>query len=389
MNRETLQSHRFLRQLQRILIRKAIDLFTRIAETEPERYKSMSKMFGNALRIGMLESHKDKVKLAKLLRFESTETNYTSLEEYVERRKEGQKQIYYLCGTGETTSDLARSPFVEKLKARGYEVLLLNLPSDEPMMGALDTFMGMRTQDVAKKGLIYGDEEEDEAERRELAAAEVAYRPLLEWFKKEFSSRVADVILTNRLVTSPCTIVVDNAGWSANMARIMAAQADAADEPMYNILKNLPRVLEINPKSPLMEGLLGRVIELPEADEGSETAEAAELRELAQVLFDTALVRSGFNVADPVSYFERVEALLRREIGVSLSAKADETVRPAPPTADAPLEEAEPKKETEEDEGEEDIFAQFYSDEDKASWANDDKDSWVDFQDFKKARDEL
>ncbi|GMK55180.1 hypothetical protein CspeluHIS016_0202360 [Cutaneotrichosporon spelunceum] len=394
VNRETLQNHRFLKQLQRILIRKALDLFTRIAETEPERYQSMSKMFGNALRIGMLESQKDKVKIAKLLRFESTTTNYTSLEEYVERRKEGQKQIYYLCGTGETTSDLARSPFVEKLKARGYEVLLLNLPSDEPMMGALDMFMGMRTQDVAKKGLIYGDEEADEVERRELAASEIAYRPLLEWFKKEFAPRVADVVLTNRLVTSPCTIVVDNAGWSANMARIMAAQADAADDPMYNVLRNLPRVLEINPKSPLMEGFLSRVIELPEAEDG-ESAEELEMRELAQVLFDTALVRSGFDVADTVSYFERVEALLRREIGVSLSAKADETVRPAPPTADAPLEESESEKTSDEDKDgdEEDIFAQFYSEEDKATWASEANGpgdgEWVDFQDWKKTRDEL
>lgn len=370
-------------------MRKAIDLFTRIAENEPERYEKMSKMFGNALRIGMLESQKDKVKIAKLLRFESTLTNYTSLEEYVERRKEGQSQIYYLAGTGETISDLSRSPFVEKLKARGYEVLLLNLPSDEPMMRALDMFMGMRTQDVAKQGLIYGDEEENEAERRELEAHKIAYRPLLEWFKKEFSPKVADVVLTNRLVSSPCTIVVDNAGWSANMARIMAQQADAVDDPMYNILRNLPRVLEINPKSPLMEGMLERVMELPEADDGSITAEAAELREMALVLFDTALVRSGFNVADPVSYFERVEAMLRRDLGVSLTAKADERVVPAPPKADAPLEEAEPEKQeeetAEEEDEEEDIFAQFYSPEDREA-----ADSWIDFSDFKaKAEKEM
>lgn len=384
VNRETLQNHRFLQQLQRILIRKAIDLFTRIAENEPERYESMSKMYGNALRIGMLESHKDKVKIAKLLRFESTLTNYTSLEGYVERRKEGQKQIYFLAGTGETTADLARSPFVEKLKARGYEVLLLNLPSDEPMMGALDTFMGMRTQDVAKKGLIYGDEEENAAEKREFEAHAIAFRPLIEWLKQQFAPKVADVVLTNRLVTSPCTIVVEHSGWSANMARIMAAQADSADEPMYNVLRNLPRVLEINPKSPLMEGMLERVMELPEADDGSITAEAAELREMAQVLFDTALVRSGFNVADPVSYFERVEAMLRREIGVSTSAKADERVAPAPPTAEAPLEEA--KVEPEVDEEEEDIFAQFYTQDDAQP-----EEEWVDFTDFKTRmeRDEL
>ena len=157
VSRETLQNHRFLQQFQRILIRKAIDLFSRLASDMPEQYQEISKLYGNALRIGMLESSKDKVKLAKLLRFESTQKNFTSLEEvshrsisigpnadsqkYVENRKVGQKQIYYIAGVGEKPEDLARSPFVEKLFARGYEVLLLNLPSDEPMMGALSNFM--------------------------------------------------------------------------------------------------------------------------------------------------------------------------------------------------------------------------------------------------------
>jgi heat shock protein beta len=109
VSRETLQNHRFLQQLQRILVRKAIDLFTRLATDEPEKYKEVSKLYGNALRIGMLESQKDKIKIAKLLRFESTRSDYTSLEEvrhddmvvfvsrwwvqYVDNRKEGQKQV--------------------------------------------------------------------------------------------------------------------------------------------------------------------------------------------------------------------------------------------------------------------------------------------------------
>lgn len=156
----------------------------------------------------MIESLKDKIKIAKLLRFESTRSKYTSLEEYVANRKEGQKQIYFMAGVGEKTEDLARSPFVEKLKARGYEVLLLNLPSDEPMMQSLQNFMGLLTQDVAKKGLIYGDEEEDAAEQRELEAQKIAFRPLTEWLKLTFAGQVSDVVLTNRLVTSPCTIVV-------------------------------------------------------------------------------------------------------------------------------------------------------------------------------------
>lgn len=332
VSRETLQNHRFLKQLQKILIRKAIDLFTRLAENKPDEYREVAKLYGNALRIGMMESDKFKVKLANLLRFESTRTNYTSLAEYVENRKEGQKQIYFMAGVGEKTEDLARSPFVEKLKARGYEILLLNLPSDEPMMGALNNYMGMKVQDVAKKGLLYGDEEEDAAEQRELAQQNIAFKPLIQWLERVFKGQVMDVILTNRLVTSPCTIVVEHHGWSANMARIMASHAGAENDPMYEILKNMPRVLEINPKSPLIEGLLARVLDFPEG-ETDMSADEAELVESARVLFDTALIRSGFSVADPVSYFERVEALLRYNIGVSLSARVDEHVRPAPPTA--------------------------------------------------------
>lgn len=105
------------------------------------------------------------------------------------------------------------------------------------------------------------------------------------------------VVLTNRLVTSPCTIIVDSMGWSANMQRIMAAQAEAENDPMYDMMKNLPKVLEINPKSPLIEGMLERVLDMREG--GAAEMEDRELSETVRVLFDTTLVRSGFSVADP------------------------------------------------------------------------------------------
>ncbi|KAL7423848.1 hypothetical protein Q5752_001432 [Cryptotrichosporon argae] len=335
VSRETLQNHQFLKQLRRILVRKALDLFGRLAESDPARYRDVSKLYGNALRIGMLESEKDKIKIAKLLRFQSTHSDWTSLEEYVANRKEGQKQIYYIAGVGEKAEDLARSPFVEKLKARGYEVLLLSLPSDEPMMGALNYFGGMKTQDVSKKGLVYGDEDEDRQEKKELEAQKIAFRPLIDALKAELGSQVSDVVLTNRLVTSPCTIVVDSHGWSANMARVMAAQAEAEDDPMFELMKNLPRVLEINPKSPLIAGLLDRALD------------GADIADETRVLFDTALVRSGFSVKDPVAYFDRIEALLRRSLGVDLAARADDTVRPAPPTAVGPLPDVDEEAEAE------------------------------------------
>ena len=100
--------------------------------------------------------------------------------------------------------------------------------------------------------------------------------------------------VTNLLI--PCS---DSFGWSANMARIMAAQAEAENDPMFEMMKNLPRVLEINPKSPLIEGLLEHVLELPEETENN--ADTAELREAVKVLVDTTLVRSGFAVSDPTT----------------------------------------------------------------------------------------
>ncbi|RXK36361.1 cation-transporting ATPase [Tremella mesenterica] len=338
VSREQLQNNRFLQQLQRILVRKALDLFTKMATDEPGKYQEVSKLYGNAFRIGLMESAKDKIKLAKLLRFESTRTNYTSLEEA--SRLFPDWKIYYMAGVGEPTEALAGSPFVEKLKARGYEVLLLNLPADEPMMSTLNNFMGMKTQDVSKKGLKYGDEDEDEAEKRELESQKIAFAPLLNWLKTELSGQISDaVVLTNRLVSSPCTIVVDSYGWSANMQRIMASQAETESDPMYAMMKNLPKVLEINPKSPLIEGLLERVLELPEGDEDMVSYELEDLRETVKVLFDTSLVRSGFSVSDPMAYFSRVEALLRRSLGVSLSAKGAVKVKPAPPQAMGPMDE--------------------------------------------------
>ncbi|TYJ54717.1 hypothetical protein B9479_004657 [Cryptococcus floricola] len=380
VSRETLQHTRFLSQLQRILIRKAIDLFTKLANDQPRAFEEVSKLYGNALRLGVMESKKDHVKLAKLLRFESTRSNYTSLEEYVENRKEGQTQIYYMAGVGERAEDLRRSPFVEKLIARGYEVLLLNLPSDEPMMGALNNFMGMKTQDVSKKGLKYGDEDEDEAEKKELKAQKITFGILINWLKKELKGQVNDVVLTNRLVTSPCTIVVDHMGWSANMQRIMAAQADAQEDPMYQAMKNLPKVLEINPKSPLVEGLLDRVLELPgsgeDAEEGTLKAseEEEELREVVRVLLDTTLVRSGFSVADPTSYFDRVESLLRRSLNIDLNARTPANVRPAPPTAMGPLdEEGVPN---------EDSFENLFAEQNVMEGSE-----WLDWADMKKQAD--
>jgi heat shock protein beta len=184
------------------------------------------------------------------------------------------------------------------------------------------------------------------------------------------------------------------------MARIMAAQAESDNNPMYDMYKNLPRVLEINPRSPLIEGLLSRVLDLPSEPTEEASLDEIELTETARILFDTTLVRSGFNVPDSNEFFDRIEALLRSSLGVRLDARTDTHVRPAPPTAaELPADntvELETDADIEvEEEAEEDPWAEFeklglkVESGDNEDWPSD--DDFMDWDAFKNSlgHDEL
>lgn len=135
VSRETLQSTRFLKQLKQIIIKRLIQVFTRIANEDEEKFNELQETYGNILKLGAVEDHKNREKLTALTRFATTQRNNTSLDQYLENKKKGQKQIFYLAEMGKTPADLAKSVFVEKLEARGYEVLLLTEPLDEIMVG--------------------------------------------------------------------------------------------------------------------------------------------------------------------------------------------------------------------------------------------------------------
>ncbi|CED84457.1 Endoplasmic reticulum glucose-regulated protein (GRP94/endoplasmin), HSP90 family [Phaffia rhodozyma] len=334
VSRDTLTNSKFINQLQRHLIKKALDMFTKLSTSDPEKYKKLFGLVGNALKAGVTETYTDRVRLAKLLRFDSNLNEFTSLEDYASRRRAGQKQIYFLAGVGQPTSDLARSPFVEKLHARGYEVLLLNEPMDEICLSQLRNYESLTFQDVTKKGLKFGDEDlDDEDEKESQVEIKERFTPLSDFIKKTFGKVISDVIISQRLVTSPTAIVSDDAGMSANMIRLMASQAQGDEDPMLKFMRSQPRVLEINPHSPLIQGLLEEAV----GAEGDSKAQA-ELKETVGTLLDLTMVRSGFTVPDMHLFFSRVEALLRRSIGVSPSAKTETPeIKPAPEVEQTPL----------------------------------------------------
>ncbi|KAJ6613464.1 heat shock protein Hsp90 [Mycena sp. CBHHK59/15] len=334
VSRETLQSTRFLRQLKQIIMKRIIQLFTRIAEEDEEKFKKILEVYGSVFKLGAVEDTKNRDKLMALARFTTNQRNYTSLDQYLENKKKGQKQIFYLAEMGKTPQDLAQSVFVEKLHARGYEVLLLNEPLDEILVQNIRQWKNVAFQDVAKAGLKFGDEDIDEAEEKELKKdLEEKFQPLLRYLKTQALDIVRDVVISNRLVSSPCAVVADSHGYTANIQRMMSASNAKSNQqqPSIHEFAKKAKVLEINPRSPLIEGLLRRVENLPAEDEDPDVEAEAELKEVASILIDGALVRSGFEVPNSNLFFTRVDRVLRRSLGVSETAPTDTTVKPAPP----------------------------------------------------------
>ncbi|KAI5893308.1 heat shock protein Hsp90 [Schizophyllum commune H4-8] len=341
VSRETLQHSVFLRQLRSIILKHIIGLFAKRAAIEDhdnEEFRKFYDTYGSILKLGAVEDAKNREKLAALVRFTTNQREFVSLDDYIENKRQGQKQIFYLAEMGRRTEDLAKSVFVEKLHARGYEVLLMVEPLDEILVQNMRTYNKLRFQDVAKSGLKFGDEEDEEEEKAKLQELKERFKPLTDYLRREARDAVRDVVITNRLVTSPCAVVADSFGYTANIQRLMSAQASHAKDkdPMLELAMKA-KTLEINPRSPLIEGLLRRVEAL--GDE-PDPEEEEELREVASILIDGALVRSGFDVPDSNEFFSRVDRVLRRSLGVSESAPTDDSVKSAPPVdPELPVEE--------------------------------------------------
>ncbi|KAI0068699.1 HSP90-domain-containing protein [Artomyces pyxidatus] len=348
VSRETLQNTSFLRQIKQIILKRIIQTFTKIAEDDQQKFEELHKIYGNVLKLGAVEDTKNRDKLSTLVRFSTNHRNMTSLDAYLENKKEGQKQIFYVSDMGKTVQGLLKSVFVEKLHARGYEVFLLTDPLDEVLFQNLRKWKGVPFQDVAKAGLKFGDEDLDPEEEKEKAQEiKDKFQPLLTWLKNQAGEVVRDVIISDRLVSSPCAIVADAMGYTANVQRMMSASnARKADgnSAMHEYAKR-QKVLELNPKSPLIEGLLRRVENLPPPEEERDFEAEDELKEVTSILIDGALVRSGFEVPDSDEFLIRVDRVLRRSLGVSETAPTDTTVKPAPPVDPEILDEAayEPK----------------------------------------------
>ncbi|XP_034001861.1 endoplasmin [Trematomus bernacchii] len=345
VSRETLQQHKLLKVIRKKLVRKTLDMIKKIAEVHYN--EKFWKEFGTNIKLGVIEDHSNRTRLAKLLRFQTSnsDTEVASLEQYVERMKEKQDKIYFMAGTSRREAE--SSPFVERLLKKGYEVIYLTEPVDEYCIQALPEYDGKRFQNVAKEGIKF-DESDKTKEKRE--ALEKEFEPLTTWLKdKPLKDKIEKAIISQRLTNSPCALVASQYGWSGNMERIMKAQAyQTGKDISTNYYASQKKTLEINPKHPLVKQMLNKV---------NEDAEDQTASDLAVVLFETATLRSGYQLADTKAYGERIERMLRLSMNVPLDEQIEEEPEEEPeePAEDDAEDDAEEKEEIMDDEDDETI----------------------------------
>ena len=295
ISREMLQQNKIMKVMKKNIIKKSLELFSEIAENK-EDYKKFYEAFGKNIKLGIHEDSQNREKLAELLRYFSNKSSeeMISLKEYLSRMKENQKDIYYI--TGASRKEVENSPFLEAFKKKDLEVLFLVEPIDEYAIQQLKEFDGKKLVSITKEGLKLDENNENQVKD---------YENLCKAIKEILGDKVEKVVLSPRLVNSPCVLVTGEYGWSANMERILKAQA-LRDNNMYGFMAS-KKILEVNPNHPINKELKRKV----ESDKTDKS-----ITDLVNLMFETASLASGFSLEDPSSFSSRIYKMI--SLGLSL-----------------------------------------------------------------------
>merc|ERR1711967_100621 len=300
ISRETLQQNKILRVIKKNLVKKCLEMFAEIAEKKDD-YKKFYEQFSKNIKLGIHEDSTNRMKVAELMRYHTSKSGdeQISLKEYVDRMKEGQNDIYYI--TGESIAAVSSSPFLEALRKKGLEVLYMVDPVDEYAVQQLKEFDGKKLKSTTKEGLDI----EDDDEKKKLEELKAEFEPLTKLMKEVLGDKVEKVVVSNRMADSPCVLTTSEYGWSANMERIMKAQA-LRDNSMTSYMVS-KKTMEVNPKHSIMSELRSKAA----ADKSDKT-----VKDLVWLLFDTSLLTSGFNLDEPTQFAGRIHRMIK--LGLSI-----------------------------------------------------------------------
>lgn len=328
VSRETLQQHRVLSVMAKKIVRKVLEMLRKLAtgtsdddseeetagkkDGEKDKYIEFWETYSKSIKMGVIEDNSNRSKLAKLLRYKSLKSpeKFISLEDYVSSMKTWQKDIYFIAG--ESIDAVKKSPFLEVASRKDVDVLYLVEPIDEYCFQHMADFDGYKLQSVTKEGLKFSDEDESVTKKRTKAYKET-FKPLTKYLKELFAGKVSKVTVSQRVEKTPCVIVTSQFGNSANLERIMRAQTFSNNDNLKSMAAT--KTLELNPRHPLIVELNSLVKDAP--DEQS-TKDAAFL------IYDTALLASGFTHEDPDAFADRMYRALATNLNVKSLDLAEE-----------------------------------------------------------------
>jgi len=323
VSRETLQTSQALKVIKRRLIKQALDMILKI-HTEDERrikdgeitederkYDKFWNVWGKSLKLGLADDTANRHRIAKLLRVRTSKSDgkLISLDTYVKRMKDGQKNIFFL--SGDSVKEIEDSPLIERLLAKDFEVIYFTEPVDEILIQHLDEYDEVKFQNAAKEDMRMDDRDE----RDEYRKVSKDFKELTQWWKTEVAKKdslMDDVKITTRLTKTPCIIVSATFGWSAHMEKIMMAQA--LGDPSKQQYMRSRKILEINPKHPMIQYI---------REQWEEDKENPDVALMAYIMYNTALLESGYEIENPHEYAKGLYKLMNTAMDAGIDLDAD------------------------------------------------------------------